>query len=113
MSGREGSLKWLGTSLDIVREFTEDARKQAGYQLYRVQSGLEPSDKPMASIGTGVCEIRVHSKGEFRVIYVSTFEEAVYVVHAFQKKSRKTSKHDLALATSRFKQLVKERKQKT
>ena len=108
------AVKWLGTSLDAVRQFTEDARKQTGYQLYRVQSGLEPSDwKPMSVIGTGVREIRVHSKDEFRVIYVATFEEAVYVLHAFHKKSRKTSTHDLELATSRYKQLIKERKKKS
>lgn len=107
------TVKWRGTSLDAVRGFTEDARKQTGYQLYRVQSGLEPSDwKPMAIVGAGVREIRVHTNDEFRLIYVATFEEAVYVLHAFQKKTRKTSKHDLELATSRFKQLVKERKKK-
>ena len=100
-------------SLDAVRQFTDDARRQTGYQLYRVQSGLEPSDwKPMAIVGTGVKEIRVHTKDEFRIIYVATFEEAVFVLHAFQKKTRKTSKHDLELAALRFKQLVKDRKKK-
>ena len=100
-------------SLDAVRQFTDDARRQTGYQLYRVQSGLEPSDwKPMAIVGTGVKEIRVHTKDEFRIIYVATFEEAVFVLHAFQKKTRKTSKHDLELAMLRFKQLVKDRKKK-
>jgi phage-related protein len=66
----------------------------------------------MAAVGPGVCEIRVHTKDEFRVIYVATFEEAVYVLHTFQKKTRKTSKHDLELAKLRFKQLIKERKKK-
>ena len=107
------AIEWRGTSLDAVRGFTEDARKQAGYQLYRVQSGLEPEDwRPMAIVGAGVREIRVHTGDEFRVIYVATFEEAVYVLHAFQKKARKTSRHDLKLATLRFKELVKERKRK-
>ena len=106
-------VKWLGASHDAIRGFPEDARKQSGYQLYRVQSGLEPSDwKPMAIVGAGVREIRVHTKDEFRVIYVATFEEAVYVLHAFQKKTRQTSKHDLELAKLRFKQMVKERKKK-
>jgi phage-related protein len=67
----------------------------------------------MALIGAGVREIRVHTKDEFRIIYVASFEEAVYVLHAFQKKTRKTSKQDLELATLRFKQVVKERKKKT
>ncbi len=107
------TIRWRGTSLDSVREFPEDARRLAGYQLYRVQSGLEPEDwKPITSVGAGVQEIRIHAKDEFRVIYVATFEEAVYVLHAFQKKTRKTSIRDLELATLRFKQLVKERKKK-
>ena len=108
------TIEWRGTSLDAIRGFAEDARKQAGYQLYRVQSGLEPDDwKPMTSVGTGVREIRIHTNDEFRVIYVATFEDAVYVLHAFQKKTRRTSKRDLQLAKSRFKQLVEERKKKT
>ena len=107
-------LEWIGTSLEAVRAFGDEARKHIGYQLYRVQSGLEPSDwKPMTVVGSGVREIRVHSrKDEFRAIYVATFEEAVYVLHAFQKKSRKTPKPDLELASSRFKELVKQRKAK-
>jgi phage-related protein len=104
-------LKWIGASLESVRAFEEDARQRTGYQLYRVQSGLEPSDwKSLNTIGSGVREIRIHTKNEFRVIYVATFEEAVYVLHAFSKKTRKTPKHDLELATSRFKELVKKRK---
>ena len=63
-------------------------------------------------VGAGVCEIRIHTEDEFRVIYVAAFEEAVYVLHAFQKKARKTSRHDLKLVTLRFKELVKERKRK-
>lgn len=107
------AVKWLGTSLNTVRQFAEDARKQTGYQLYRVQSGLEPSDwKPMKIVGPGVGEIRIHTKDEFRVVYVASFEEAVYVLHAFQKKTRRTSKHDLNLAKLRFKQLIMERKNK-
>ena len=107
------AIDWRGTSLNAVRRFTEDGRKQAGYQLYRVQSGLEPEEwKPMTIVGAGVREIRVHTKNEFRIIYVATFEEAVYVLHAFQKKTRKTSKHDLEVARLRFKLLVNERKKK-
>ena len=86
--------------------------QHAGYQLYRVQSGLEPSDwKPMQTVGAGVQEIRIHAEDEFRVVYVARFEEAVYVLHAFQKKTRKTAQRDIALATSRFRELVTERKE--
>jgi phage-related protein len=104
---------WRGTTLTAVREFAEPARQQAGYQLYRVQCGLEPSDwKPMSIVGPNVREIRIHTADEFRVIYVASFEEAVYVLHAFQKKTRKTSKRDLALAAERFRELTKARKEK-
>ena len=106
-------LDWLGTSREAVLEFNDLARQRAGYQLYRVQAGLEPFDwKPMASVGSGVREIRIHADGEFRVIYVAVFDEAVYVLHAFQKKTRKTAKSDIDLAKKRFKELVKARKEK-
>jgi phage-related protein len=108
-------LEWIGTSREAVRAFDEEARQRIGYQLYRVQGGLEPSDwKPMTVVGSGVREIRVHSgKNEFRAIYVATFEEGVYVLHALKKKSQKTPKTDLELATTRFKELVKQRKAKS
>ena len=96
-------IEWIGSSLEVVRDFPEIARQQVGYQLYRVQTGFDPSDwKPMNSIGANVREIRMHVRGEYRVIYIATFEEAVYVPHAFQKKTRTTTKRDLSLATSRL-----------
>ena len=66
----------------------------------------------MPTVGPGVREIRVHAEGEFRAIYVASFAEAVYVLHAFQKKGRKTAKSDVLLATERFKELIKERRQR-
>jgi len=102
---------WVGDSLERVREFAPDARRDAGYQLERVQAGAEPADwKPMPSVGLGVKEIRISAGGAFRVIYVATFAEAVYVLHAFQKKSRKTARKEIELARRRFRQLVAERK---
>ena len=78
-----------------------------------MQTGLDPSDwKPMNTIGANVREIRIHVRDEYRVIYVATFEEAVYVLHAFQKKTRKTTKRDLSLATSRLTEVVKKRRGK-
>jgi phage-related protein len=57
-------------------------------------------------IGPGVREIRVRdATGAFRVIYIASFAEAVFVLHAFQKKTQQTSKRDIALAQARFKQL--------
>jgi phage-related protein len=99
-------IAFLGGSLDGLRGFTADARREAGYQLDRVQRGLDPDDwRPMPSIGTGVREIRVRERaGAFRVIYTATFADAVYVLHAFQKKTRQTAKRDVDLATSRLRE---------
>ena len=99
-------LNFMGSSLDDLRNFPDEARKAAGFELHSVQSGLEPNDcKPMPSIGRGVKEIRIHVLGEWRIIYVAKFEDAVYVLHSFQKKSQKTNQHDIELARKRFKQI--------
>ena len=104
---------WRGDSLRCLREFPVDAVRDAGYQLERVQSGREPLDwKPMPSIGLGVNEIRVRSGGAYRVIYVAKFVEAVFVLHAFQKKSRKTARMDRELARQRFRELIEERRKR-
>src|SRR5690606_31014069 len=101
---------WCGDSLERVRSFPETARQRTGFQLWEVQQGNEPSDwKPMRSVGEGVKEIRVHADGEYRVLYVAKFDEAVYVLHAFAKKTRRTSKHDVELAAGRFRALIQER----
>ena len=97
-------LVWCGDSLECVKAFSEEARREAGYELNNVQMGENPSDwKPMNSIGQGVKEIRIKdAQGAFRVIYIAKFEEAIYVLHAFQKKSQKTRKADLDLARQRL-----------
>ena len=75
--------------------------------------GNAPSDwKPMPSVGQGVNEIRVHAKGEYRVLYVAKFDEAVYVLHAFPKKTQRTPKQDLEIAGNRYRALVQERARK-
>ena len=101
----EKALMWLGSARDDLRTFPDDARGIAGFQLWRVQRGLEPNDwKPMPSVGPGVQEIRIHTDLEHRVLYATKFAEAVYVLHAFEKRSRRTSKHDLDLAKRRLRQ---------
>ena len=101
-------LTFLVDSLKRVREFPEDARQDTGYQLDRVQRGMQPDDfKPMPSIGKGVDEIRVRDEtGAYRVVYTARLAEAVYVLHAFQKKTQATSKRDIDLAVERFKELM-------
>src|SRR3989337_3929087 len=99
-------LNFIGSGLDDLRNFPEEARKAAGFELYAIQRGLVPSDwKPMSSIGRGVKEIRIHVLGEWRIIYVATFEDAVHVLHSFQKKTRTTNQHDIEIARKRYKQI--------
>ena len=97
-------IEFLGDSLRSLREFPDDAKRDAGYQLDRVQHGLQPDDfKPMPTIGKGVEEIRVRDDtGAYRVIYTARLADAIYVLHAFQKKTQATSKRDIDLAKQRF-----------
>jgi phage-related protein len=99
-------LAWLGTSLSDVRAFPDEARRATGYQLRRVQQGLMPTDwKPISSVGKGVLEIRLHGPVGHRILYIAKFSEAIYVLHAFEKKSQKTRMADLATARKRLKDL--------
>jgi phage-related protein len=105
------TISWLGDSLETVRGYTDDTRDKIGRELRRVQAGLQPTDwKPMTTIGLGVQEIRIHSENEYRVIYVAKFAEAIYVLHAFQKKTQTTAPRDIAMATRRYRALANERK---
>ncbi len=106
----EKPLIWLGDSRDTMRAFPEDVRQIAGFQLWRVQCGLEPNDwKPMPSVGLGVREIRIHTGTAHRVLYVAKFAEAVYVLHAFEKRTRRTLTDDLDLARQRLRRLLDQR----
>jgi phage-related protein len=93
-----------------LRAFPEAARRDAGYQIDQIQRGREPDDwKSMNTVGRGVREIRIRdAAGAFRVLYVAKFDDAVYVLHCFQKKTQKTSKTDLNLAGQRYRDLLKE-----
>ena len=104
------TVEFRGSSLDDLRSFPTPFMREAGYQIDRLQNGLLPDDfKPMSSVGRAVAEIRIWDEaGTFRVIYAAKFENAVYVLHCFQKKTQKTSKKDLDLATKRYKDLIKE-----
>jgi phage-related protein len=97
-------LRFVGTAKDDLSALPVTAKIRAGYELYMVQLGRDPDDwKPMPSVGLGACEIRIRDRaGAFRVVYVARFRQAVYVLHAFQKKSQKTSRLDLELARRRY-----------
>lgn len=103
-------VKFRGDALESLRNFSESARQDAGFQLDKVQRSRDPDDwKPMRSIGPGVKEIRIRDvTGAFRVIYLATLEDAVYVLHCFQKKSKQTSNKDIQLARKRYKDLMGE-----
>lgn len=103
-------VEFRGTSLDDLRAFPISARREAGFQLDRVQCGHEPDDwKPINTVGHGVQEIRIRDvTGVFRVMFVAKFSDAVYVLHCFQKKTEKTSQGDLELASKRYRDLLKE-----
>jgi phage-related protein len=102
-------IRFMGNSLKSLRDFPEDARQDAGYQLDKVQRGEQPDDfKPMPTIGKGVEEIRIWDDvGTYRVIYTARVADAVVVLHAFQKKTQATPKRDIDLARERFAQLMK------
>lgn len=106
-------IAFVGSALDELRDFPEEARREAGYQLDRVQRGLDPDGwKPIVGTGPGIQEIRVRdASGAFRVIYVASFAEAIYVLHAFQKKTQQTPKRDLEFAAVRLRQISKGRAQ--
>jgi len=101
------TLFFLGDARKAILAFPVDARRRAGFELDRVQRGLEPTDwKPMSSVGAGVREIRINVGTAWRVLYVAQIGDCVHVLHAFGKKSQRTSKTDLDLARARLRQLM-------
>lgn len=100
---------FLGNSVEKVRAFPEGARSEIGFQIERVQRGLDPEDwKSMPVVGAGVREIRVREEtGAFRAIYLASRADAVYVLHAFQKKSQRTNRLDIELARVRYRNLMR------
>ncbi len=105
-------LIWIGSSLDDLRDFPEEARRKAGFELRAVQRGDSPSDfKPMNIVGKGTQEIRIRAGDAYRIFYVAKFEDAVYVLHAFQKKTQQTSRRDIALGQQCYKEMLRFRRQ--
>ena len=107
-------IRWVGSSFDDLKSFPAAPRREAGFQLSKVQSGLDPDDwKPFDDVGQGTKEIRIRdANGAFRVMYVAKFEEAIYVLHCFQKKTETTTKRDKDVAEARYRAIVQERKAK-
>ena len=103
-------IEFCGSAREDLRDFPQAARREAGFQLDRVQRGLEPENwKPMSTIGAGVREIRIaDAGGAFRVMYVAKFAAALYVLHCFQKKTQRTRESDVELAARRYRELLRE-----
>ncbi len=108
----EKPIHWVGTSYKDLLKFPVEAKRDAGYQLHRVQNGLAPEDwKPIQSVGPGVKEIRISEEGNaFRVMYVAKFSGKIYVLHSFQKKTKKTRSQDINIAKIRYRAIAKEEK---
>jgi phage-related protein len=108
----EKEIRWVGSAYDDLLAFPDDARRTAGFQLSKVQAGLEPEDwHPFDQVGAGIREIRIReSNGIYRVMYIAKFEEAIYVLHCFQKKTQTTSKHDKDIAQARYRAVISMRR---
>lgn len=104
----EKEIRWIGSAYDDLLAFPDDARRTAGFQLSKVQTGLEPEDwRPFDGVGAGTREIRIReSNGIYRVMYIAKFEEAIYVLHCFQKKTQATSKQDKDIAEARYRAVI-------
>jgi phage-related protein len=106
----EKPIEWVGSTKADLMDFPSDVRRKAGFELRSIQQGDLPSDfKPMSIVGKGVEEIRIRTENTYRIFYVARFEEAVYVLHVFQKKTQKTSRSDIELGQQRYKQLLQQR----
>lgn len=108
----EKEIRWVGSAYDDLLVFPDEPRRYAGFQLGKVQVGLDPDDwKPFDDVGAGTKEIRIReTSGVYRVIYVAKFAEAVYVLHCFQKKTQATSMQDKGIAEARYRAVVNARK---
>ncbi len=107
---KEKAIYWVGTSYKDLLAFPDEAKRDVGYQLHRVQNGLDPENwKPFQTVGHGVKEIRITTnKNAFRVMYVAKFAENIYILHALQKKTQKTSSKDIEIAKARYNAVINE-----
>ncbi len=97
----------MGRTKEILSCFPDVAKLEVGHQLFRVQQGLLPTDwKPMKAVGSGVFEVRIHLPHEHRMLYVAKFPEAVYALHAFEKKTQKTPLKEIEIAQKAYKAML-------
>lgn len=100
---------WHGDTLEVTREFPRSARVSIGSELYLLQLGQAPlHSRPIPGVGRGVWEIRIKNQGAaFRVFYVIRRHDGIHVLHAFQKKTRKTRKSDIEIGRLRYRAVLR------
>lgn len=99
-------IQWHGDSIEAVRDFPRKARLTFGLDLNRLREGLRPLNcRPMKTVGRGVWELKAVAGNQFRVIYVDVRRGDIHVLHAFEKKTQKTSRQDIAIVTKRYKEI--------
>lgn len=105
--GEEKKIYWEGDSLESLKKFPTEIKVNIGHELRRLQEGRAPlNSRPMSSISTGVFELKDRDKsGWYRVLYFTKVKNRVFVLHSFVKKTAKTSKNDLKIASIRLKNL--------
>ena len=102
-------IHWVGDAKDVLSAFPQEVRGVFGYSLRRLQKGLLPDcdARRMESVGKGVWELKTaDERAWYRVIYLTRIGDALYVLHAFEKSSRKTDQRDLEIAKSRLKAVL-------
>lgn len=104
------NVAFVGNSQEEMQDLPKVIRKAIGFQIHLLQEGLEPDDfKPLPTVGRGVYEIRVrNARGQNtgRCFYVVKFDEAIFILHAFEKKQQKTPKMNLEKGQERYKELL-------
>ena len=108
----EKEVDWRGSSREDLLSFPSEVRRTAGFEIGKIQNGLNPTDwKPIPSWGAGIIEIKLSVvKDQYRVVYVAKFEERIYVLHCFQKKAQATSMPDVDIIKMRYRDVVNERR---
>ncbi|HEY6446012.1 MAG TPA: type II toxin-antitoxin system RelE/ParE family toxin [Acidobacteriaceae bacterium] len=102
----DAELHFEGDSLEVLSSFPDDVKRSLGFSLRQLQIGREPTSqtRSMSSIGAGVYELKeADERAWYRVVYLSKIENRIYVLHSFEKESRKTDRRDIEIARQRLK----------
>jgi phage-related protein len=103
-------IHWEGDSKDVLSGFPRDVKVNLGYSLRRLQNGEFPvcATRSMASLGKGVWELKESDERSwYRLVYLARIGDVIYVLHCFEKESRKTDQRDVAIVRARMKQVLK------